>query len=106
MLQIQNKEEFDKLIAHAELSVVDFYADWCGPCLAVAPVFTKLSEKPEFASVHFAKLNIDLESAKSVAEKYKIRSIPTFIAFQAGQEISRSHSIPEVEIILKKHSSK
>jgi thioredoxin 1 len=106
MLKIQNKKEFDDLIAAKELSIVDFYADWCGPCVAVAPRFVQLSQKSEFVHFKFGKVNIEIEDLKAVAAEYKIRSIPTFIIFQSGKELMRGHNLDEVQAELKKHLSK
>jgi len=66
--------------------LVDFYADWCGPCRAVAPVLEELSG--EFAGrVKIVKLNIDENEATSI--KYGVQSIPTMILFKGGKEIER-----------------
>ena len=61
--------------------IVDFWAEWCGPCHAVAPVLDKIvSERPEYKLV---KVNIDEEQA--LAQKYGIASIPTMILFKGGE---------------------
>ena len=63
------------------ISIVDFYADWCGPCKAVSPILDRLSN--EFAGkIKILKLNID--ENQEVAGNFGIRSIPTFIAFKDG----------------------
>lgn len=66
--------------------VVDFWADWCGPCKTMAPEFAKAAAALEPA-VRFAKL--DTESAPMVSNTYGIRSIPTMILFKDGREIAR-----------------
>ena len=61
--------------------IVDFWAEWCGPCHAVAPVLDKIvSERPEYKLV---KVNIDEE--QGLAQKYGIASIPTMILFKGGE---------------------
>jgi thioredoxin 1 len=67
--------------------VVDFYADWCGPCKKLAPVFAKLSDEME-DSVIFVKLNVDY--AGDSLNSYKIKSIPTVILFKDGKEVARN----------------
>jgi thioredoxin 1 len=61
--------------------IVDFWAEWCGPCHAVAPVLDKIvSERPEYKLV---KVNIDEE--QGLAQKYGVASIPTMILFKGGE---------------------
>jgi thioredoxin 1 len=60
--------------------LIDFYANWCGPCRVFAPTFVKLSDK--YTNVMFIKVNID--NLNEIAEKYNIRSIPTFMFFETG----------------------
>jgi thioredoxin 2 len=77
--------------------VVDFWADWCGPCKTMAPEFEKAAHSLEPA-VRFAKL--DTEAAQESAARLNIRSIPTMILFQGGKEIARqSGAMPAGHII-------
>lgn len=75
-------ETFDQEVLQAGQTVlVDFYADWCGPCKMMAPAVEELaSETPD---VKVCKINIDEEMA--VAQRYGVMSIPTFIAFKNGE---------------------
>lgn len=66
--------------------VVDFWADWCGPCKMMAPAFSQAAAQLE-PKVRLAKLNTELEQA--IAARFNIRSIPTLILFSGGQEITR-----------------
>jgi len=77
--------------------VVDFWADWCGPCKVMAPEFEKAAHSLE-PGVRFAKL--DTEAAQDAALRLNIRSIPTMILFQGGREIARqSGAMPAGHII-------
>jgi thioredoxin 1 len=66
--------------------LVDFWAPWCGPCLAVAPVVEQIAEEMN-GTIRVAKLNIDENQA--VAYKHQVMSIPTFILFKNGQVADR-----------------
>lgn len=65
--------------------LVDFYADWCGPCKMMAPVVEEIAE--EESSVKVCKINIDEEMG--VAQRFGVMSIPTFIAFNKGEITGR-----------------
>ena len=75
-------ENFDQEVMQSDKPVlVDFYADWCGPCKMMGPVVEELAG--EVSGVKVCKINIDEEMA--VAQKYGVMSIPTFIAFKNGE---------------------
>lgn len=66
--------------------VVDFWAEWCPPCRALAPTFEELAGEYE-GSVRFVKLDVDDNAA--VSQRYGIKSIPTLIFFDGGREVER-----------------
>ena len=79
--------DFDAVIAHEEMpTIVDFWAEWCGPCHMIAPAVEQLAE--EFAGrVTVAKLNAD--DYPEILGRYGIMGIPTLIYFKGGREIDR-----------------
>jgi len=77
----------DYFIANTDLPViVDFWAEWCGPCKMFAPTFTEVSKSFPLKA-QFVK--IDTEKAQTVSAKHRIRSIPTIVAFKNGIEVDR-----------------
>ena len=104
MVQEINVDNFDEIVLQAEkVTVVDFFATWCGPCRKLAPILeeveTELSSK-----VKFAKINTDdnIESAK----KYQVSGLPTLMIFKNGEVVERLVGLmPKSSIItnIEKH---
>lgn len=83
--------------------LVDFYADWCGPCKMIAPVVEQLSTEYE-GKAKITKLDIDAHPAP--AQKYGVRSIPTLLVFKGGEVVDTVvGAVPKatIEEKLKKH---
>jgi thioredoxin 2 len=86
-VQIRSAEEFDELVRDAKAPVlVDFWADWCGPCRAVAPELEKLADE---RADRLIVAKVDTEALPAVAGRFGIRSIPTMIVFRGGHEAER-----------------
>jgi thioredoxin 1 len=83
---ILTDENFDKEIASGEKPVlVDFFAEWCGPCGALSPILEKIAA--DYADkIVLAKVNVD--SAPVSSQKYQVSSIPAVFLFKAGKSIS------------------
>lgn len=80
-------EDFAKTVLEAEVPVlVDFYADWCAPCKAMAPILDDVARE-KTGSVLVAKL--DTDAAPEIAQQYGIRAIPTLMLFRKGTEAER-----------------
>ena len=83
-VQKLNQNNFNNAIANST-ALVDFYADWCGPCRMVSPIVDEIAE--ERSDITVGKVNVDDENA--LAMKYGVMSIPTLIVFKDGQEKTR-----------------
>lgn len=84
VLEVKNNE-LDELLAQSEITVLDFYAAWCGPCKVYGPIVDTFSnDNPD---IGVGKVNVDSNS--ELAAKYGIRSIPTTVLLQKGQLITK-----------------
>ena len=97
MVKKLNSENFKNEVLNADGTVlVDFYADWCGPCKMVSPIVDEIAETQSGIAV--GKVNVDESSA--LAAKFNVVSIPTLIVFKDGQETARLIGYKPKEAIL------
>ena len=93
-----NKDNFEEEVLKSDKKVlVDFWADWCGPCKMLSPVIDKLAE--ELDDVKVCKVNDDTEPTISI--EYNIMSIPTLIVFENCVEVNRSVGLVSKEEVLE-----
>ena len=89
-----NSATFDKALDSTIPVAVDFYADWCGPCRAIAPIIDELAEEYR-GKIVFTKLNVDENS--EVADRYEIVSIPTLLIFFKGKATKKIVGARKIE---------
>jgi thioredoxin 1 len=92
-----NDSNFKKQIS-AGINVVDFWAEWCGPCKMMSPVLNKVANETK-GTATICKVNVD--HAKQTAAKFNIKSIPTIIIFKYGKEVKRIVGVKTKEHILE-----
>ena len=86
------KENFEEVITSNDMVVVDYWAEWCGPCKSFGPIFEKVSE--DFPNAVFAK--VDTENEQEIASYFQIRSIPTLMIFREKVIVfSQPGALPE-----------
>lgn len=80
-------EEFEEVVLGSDKPVlVDFWAEWCGPCQTMGPIVDEIAE--ELKDMKVCKLNID--EAMELARKYRVMSIPAFLIFEGGEAVKRT----------------
>lgn len=91
-------EDFARTVLEAEIPVlVDFYADWCGPCKVMAPVLDEVARETT-GEVLVAK--VDTDRAPEIAQRYDIRGIPTLVLFRDGKDRARlTGAVPKAQVL-------
>ncbi len=89
--------DLDRVVAESDVPVlVDFYADWCGPCKVVAPLLDDLARERS-GELLVAKLDTDRDP--EISSRFGVRGIPTFILFRHGEEVQRrTGAVPRAEL--------
>ena len=97
------KENFDKEVLESnEPVLLDFWADWCGPCRMVSPIIDEIAKEVK-GQAKVGKINIDEET--ELAKEYKVMSIPTLILFKNGLLVTQvvgARPLPELEAMIQK----
>ncbi len=88
-------ENFEEKIKQG-VTLIDFYADWCGPCRMLTPVLEEVAAEMQGKAV-FAKLDIDQN--QKVAGQYQVTSVPTLVLFKDGKEVNRLVGLRDAEAI-------
>ena len=98
MVEELTNNGFDELVSNNNIVVVDFFAEWCMPCLMMAPVIDELDQK--ISGMKFAKINVD--DNQELARKHGVMSIPTLVIFKEGKEIDRITGALPSEVLEEK----
>ena len=91
-------ENFNELIQSPKPVLVDFYAEWCGPCQIMKPGLLDVAERMgENAKV----VQIDIDKEKEIAERFRIQSVPTLIIFKKGKQLWRQSGIISTMVMIQ-----
>lgn len=99
MKSIENKTEFDQLMNQSKPILLDFYADWCGPCQTLLPTVDKLSQEFE-GSVEVRKINVDHN--KELAREFRVRSIPALFFIKDDVIVDKINGLTQEGILRTK----
>lgn len=99
VLHIKSEEEFKTKVLESEVPViVDFWAEWCGPCRMLGPIFEDTAKDYE-GKVEFVKINVD--EAGEVAAKYSVMSIPTLLVIKGGEVVGQQMGAMPKDVLKK-----
>lgn len=93
-----NSDNFDEEVLNCDKTVlIDFYADWCGPCKMFAPIIDEVANENQ--NIKVVKINID--DNQDITAKYQIMSIPTLVIVRNGNEVARSVGVIDKDKIIE-----
>lgn len=96
-------EQFREVVANSDVPVVvDFFAEWCGPCKMLSPVLESLA--PEFEG-KLKIVKVDIDQASDVAQEFKVVSVPTIVFFKDGAEVDRMVGFQSADSLKNKFNS-
>ena len=98
-----DQSNFDQTVSQG-LVLVDFWAEWCGPCKSMHPIFDRMTKK--YRHIKFARVNVD--RSQDISMRFGVQSIPTFIMFKNGQPVDKMVGAvgePGIHMIAKKYQT-
>ncbi|CEJ90265.1 hypothetical protein VHEMI06059 [[Torrubiella] hemipterigena] len=102
---VKTADEFNSAIKNNKVVLVDCFAEWCGPCKAIAPILEKHSNSEEFKDVHFLKF--DVEEIPDITAQLNIRAMPTFLIYKDGERADElvGANPGALQQLIQKHSA-
>lgn len=109
MIQYITDTTFEREVGPKGLVLVDFSAEWCGPCRVMKPILEKIVQEYQRNKKPLKVFMIDVDGNKETVKKFKVFSIPTLILFINGKEVDRVSGLPaqhEIEAMIEKHAER
>ena len=94
----QQFNSFEELLSDSDLLLVDFYADWCGPCQMMAPIVEQVNAQLQQLRV----VKIDTDKYPELASKHHIHALPTLVLFKQGKPVDRIEGVMQTEQLVKR----
>lgn len=94
----QQFNNFEELVSGSDLLLVDFYADWCGPCQMMAPIVEQVNAQMQQLRV----VKIDTDKYPELASKHHIHALPTLVFFKQGKPVDRIEGVMPAEQLVKR----
>ena len=94
-------EKFNEMINGEQLTLVDFFATWCGPCKMMHPILEQLKEK---LGDHIRILKVDVDKNEALSMQYRIQSVPTLMLFKKGEMLWRQSGAMSLNDLMQKIS--
>lgn len=101
-MELKDKVQFEELTSQDKLTVVDFFATWCGPCKMLAPVLVELAENMG-DSINVVK--VDIDQYNELASEFRVQSVPTIVYIKNGAEIARTVGYMDIDSLTEKVES-
>jgi thioredoxin 1 len=95
MIQIENKEHLERILNENSAVIIDFYADWCGPCKQLMPILEQVSQEQK--DVVFCKINVDQN--EELSRTYGVRSIPTLKYVKNNEVVKTTLGFQPIKLI-------
>jgi len=92
-----NSKTLEQTILSSEKCMIDFYATWCGPCKAMEPILESATADLGEGKIY----KVDVDKNRDLVEKFGIRSVPTFLFFENGEEVNRKSGVIPKGLILE-----
>ncbi len=99
IIKVDTVNELETLIEKSKALVLDFYANWCGPCKNLGKFLEKIKDQEEYKDIVFCKVNVDETEFEHICSKYKVSGIPHVVFFRNSNEISTVVGNTESKII-------